>query len=49
MATTPYPHASKLTVASAQYPVERHEDWSSYERKLDRWVSEAAHHGAEPD
>ncbi|MFM7275044.1 MAG: carbon-nitrogen hydrolase family protein, partial [Gammaproteobacteria bacterium] len=28
------------------YPVERHEDWYSYERKLDRWVSEAAHHGA---
>lgn len=46
MSTTPYPHCSRFTVASAQYPVERHEDWSSYERKLDRWVSEAAHHGA---
>ena len=46
MTTAPYPHRSRLTVASAQYPVERHEDWSSYERKLDRWVSEAAHHGA---
>lgn len=46
MTTPAYPHGSRLTVASAQYPVERHEDWSSYERKLDRWVSEAAHHGA---
>lgn len=46
MGTEPYPHVSRLTVATAQYPVEHLEDWSAYERKLDRWVSEAAHHGA---
>lgn len=35
-----------LRVATAQYHPELLEDWPAFERKMDRWISEAAHRGA---
>jgi predicted amidohydrolase len=36
-----------MRVATAQYPIERHGDWSGYAGKLRRWVAEAAGQGCE--
>ena len=36
----------KYTVATAQYPVEALTDWAQYAQKLERWLAEAAEHGA---
>ncbi|MFM7786536.1 MAG: nitrilase-related carbon-nitrogen hydrolase, partial [Gammaproteobacteria bacterium] len=35
-----------LRVATAQYHPEWMEDWQAFERRIDRLISEAAHHGA---
>lgn len=35
-----------MKVAAAAYPLDWFDDWSDYERKLDRWVAEAAGEGA---
>ncbi|WP_347310701.1 carbon-nitrogen hydrolase family protein [Defluviimonas sp. SAOS-178_SWC] len=36
-----------MKVAAAAYPLDWFDDWSDYETKLDRWVTEAAEEGAE--
>lgn len=36
----------RLTVAAAQYPIDRLADWQAYAAKLTRWVEEAAGAGA---
>jgi len=43
MRDTP-PHS--LRIAAAQYPIEALARWSDYRAKLERWVGEAAGHGA---
>jgi predicted amidohydrolase len=41
---TSVPHSYRI--ALAQYPIEFHADFDSYANKLERWVAEAAAHGA---
>ncbi len=36
-----------MRIAAAAYPIEWHDDWTSYEAKLSRWVSDAAYQGAD--
>jgi predicted amidohydrolase len=47
MTHPPPPTFSTVRVAAAQYPLEALAQWSDFRAKLERWVAEAAGHGAQ--